>query len=208
VQFTLISRDITDEGLRKTIFGEIRRKVASTQTAWIGKSSWIHAHIVRENTWHNFQVLIDSLNIGFKILGFPMADETADQCTMRKELRREYEEALRIHIEHVQTQISECLNVLEAELEIATTRTKNAPSDVRRIAGQIRFLQAYAGGITPFDSTIPNRIEDVETEEVFYGSMEMKDRVAFWKTRWNIDTFVSCNWTFSDVLHFKCVRQI
>ena len=50
---------------------------------------------------------------------------------------------------------------------------------MKRIAGQIRLLHAYAGGITPFDSTMSRRIEDAETDGVFHGNVEANYYMTF-----------------------------
>jgi hypothetical protein len=110
---------------------------------------------------------------------FLMIDEVEDHGTTRRKLRREYQESPYLHIEHVLRKIDLDLDALEAEFKIATTRAKNKVSVMKRIAGQIRLLHAYAGGITPFDSTMSRRIEDAETDGVFHGNVEAHYYITF-----------------------------
>jgi hypothetical protein len=76
------------------------------------------------------------------------------------------------------------------------------------MTGQIRFRYAYAGGITPSDSTMSSRIEDVETEGVLHGSVEANYYITFWSVRWQIDNAIFWEGRFFDVLHFMCARQV
>jgi hypothetical protein len=199
----ILGTAVKDQKHKGLAIATIKKWAENIQSAWIGSSSWLQRYIAGAISWSDYQKLLNNLNRQVKILKFVPAEETAVGRTERRERRREYKKALRIHREHVllgaQQQIADAQDTLD-KASLTKGITDRELSEHR---SRVTFLEQYRAGMRPTNTANPAQIQEVEEEELYYSQMDVDERIVFLEGLWNDDVFVSFMWEFQGVLHYK-----
>jgi hypothetical protein len=97
------------------------------------------------------------------------------------------------------------MQITEAEQALDTASMAEVTErELQILRARLDFLRQYSESIAPLTNL--GNIEsnaDLEQGDLFFAQMLVDDRLRFFESLWNEDTFISVLWEFQGLLHFK-----